>query len=315
MARTDSDSWEITESVGKTALVAAALRAAETESENPLISDPFARVFLNVAGDGGLNWFAAAEVPAEIAELAPDLKPRMKGLVDYMAVRTAFFDQSFLDATRAGVRQVAILAAGLDSRSWRLPWPDGITVYELDLPQVLEFKSRTLRENGARPTCNLVNVPVDLRHDWPAALQQAGFDTSAPSAWSVEGLLMFLPAAAQELLFERVQELGATGSRIVVEAPGENYLDDARATRRETMQRTRDLAAKLQLRGGMPDFHDLWYFEEREDAANTLDRHGWDVTVTPAEEVMAGYGRRPPQDIAPKNLFVAAQWGLIAASA
>jgi methyltransferase (TIGR00027 family) len=315
MARTDSDSWEITESVGKTALVAAALRAAETESENPLISDPFARVFLNVAGDGGLNWFAAAEVPAEIAELAPDLKPRMKGLVDYMAVRTAFFDQSFLDATRAGVRQVAILAAGLDSRSWRLPWPDGVTVYELDLPQVLEFKSRTLRENGARPTCNLVNVPVDLRHDWPAALQQAGFDTSAPSAWSVEGLLMFLPAAAQELLFERVQELGATGSRIVVEAPGENYLDDARATRRETMQRTRDLAAKLQLRGGMPDFHDLWYFEEREDAANTLDRHGWDVTVTPAAEVMAGYGRRPPQDIAPKNLFVAAQCGLIAASA
>jgi len=262
-----------------------------------------------------LNWFAAAEVPAEIAELAPDLKPRMKGLVDYMAVRTAFFDQSFLDATRAGVRQVAILAAGLDSRSWRLPWPDGVTVYELDLPQVLEFKSRTLRENGARPTCNLVNVPVDLRHDWPAALQQAGFDTSAPSAWSVEGLLMFLPAAAQELLFERVQELGATGSRIVVEAPGENYLDDARATRRETMQRTRDLAAKLQLRGGMPDFHDLWYFEEREDAANTLDRHGWDVTVTPAAEVMAGYGRRPPQDIAPKNLFVAAQCGLIAASA
>jgi methyltransferase (TIGR00027 family) len=315
MARHDSDSWEITETVGKTALVAAALRAAETESENPLISDPFARVFLNVAGDGGLNWFAAAEVPAEIAELAPDLKPRMKGLVDYMAVRTGFFDQFFLDATRAGVRQVAILAAGLDSRSWRLPWPDGVTVYELDLPQVLEFKSRTLRENGARPTCNLVNVPVDLRHDWPAELLQAGFDTSAPSAWSVEGLLMFLPAAAQELLFERVQELGATGSRIVVEAPGENYLDDARAARRETMQRTRDLAAKLQLRGGMPDFHDLWYFEEREDAANTLDRHGWDVTVTPAAEVMAGYGRRPPQDIAPKNLFVAAQWGLIAASA
>jgi len=102
---------------------------------------------------------------------------------------------------------------------------------------------------------------------------------------------------------------------MVVEAPGENYLDDARATRRETMQRTCDLAAKLQLRGGMPDFHDLWYFEEREDAANTLDRHGWDVTVTPAEQVMAGYGRRPPQDIAPKNLFVAAQWGLIAASA
>src|ERR1700690_1138638 len=93
MARNDSESSEIPESEGKSALVAAALRAAETKSENPLISDPFAGVFLNVAGDAGLNWFAAAEGPAEIAELAPDLKPQ--GPVDYMAVRTAFFDQFF----------------------------------------------------------------------------------------------------------------------------------------------------------------------------------------------------------------------------
>ena len=127
--------------------------------------------------------------------------------------------------TRAGVHQVVILAAGLDSRAWRLPWPDGVTVYELDQPRVLEFKASTLRENGAQPTCNLVNVPVDLRHDWPAALQQAGFDASAPSVWSAEGLLPFLPAVAQELLFERVQALGAPGSRIAVEAPGPDFLD------------------------------------------------------------------------------------------
>ncbi|MDT5348994.1 MAG: hypothetical protein QOH91_2281 [Mycobacterium sp.] len=313
MPRTDNDTWEITESVGATALGVAAARAAETEGESPLISDPFARVFLDAAGDGMWNWFAATNLPAEIVEAEPDLKPRMQGMVDYMAARTAFFDRFFLDATRAGVQQVVILAAGLDSRSWRLPWPDGITVYELDQPRVLDFKSATLREHGAQPTCNLVNVPVDLRHDWPAALQQVGFDTSAPSAWSAEGLLPFLPAVAQELLFDRVQALGAAGSRIAVEAPGPDFLDqDVQAKRHESMQRVRDLMAKLEPQREIPDVQDLWYLEEREDVADWLGRHGWNVTVTPAVELMAEYDRRPPQEVedaAPKTLFVAAQRG------
>jgi methyltransferase (TIGR00027 family) len=311
MARTDNDSWEITESVGATALGVAAARAAETESENPLISDPFARVFLQAAGEGMWDWFAAPNLPARIAEIEPDLKPRMQGMVDYMAARTAFFDKFFLDATGAGVRQVVILAAGLDSRAWRLPWPDGTTVYELDQPRVLDFKAATLRDKGAQPTCELVNVPVDLRHDWPSALQQAGFDATAPSVWSAEGLLPFLPAAAQELLFERVQALGAQGSRIAVEAPGPDFLDEgARARQRQTMQRVRDLMAELDPDRDIPDVQDLWYFEEREDVGDWLGRHGWDVTVTPAPELMASYDRRPPQDIddaAPQTLFVAAQ--------
>jgi methyltransferase (TIGR00027 family) len=310
VARTDNDTWEITESVGATALGVAAARAAETESENPLISDPFARVFLDAAGEGLWNWFAAPDLPAEIVEAQPDLVPRMRGMVDYMAARTSFFDQFFLDATRAGVHQVVILAAGLDSRAWRLPWPDGTTVYELDQPRVLEFKSSTLREHGAQPTCNLVPVPVDLRHDWPAALRQAGFDPSAPSAWSAEGLLPFLPATAQELLFERVQALGAAGSRIAVEAPGSDFLDQAsQARQRENMQQVRDLMAKLEPERDIPDVTDLWYFEEREDVAEWLGRNGWDVTVAPAEALMASYGRTPPdvEDAAPKTLFVAAE--------
>ncbi|OBH40363.1 class I SAM-dependent methyltransferase [Mycobacterium mantenii] len=315
MARTDDDSWEITESVGATALGVAAARAAETESENPLISDPFARVFLQAAGEGMWDWFAAPNLPAQIAELEPDLKPRMQGMVDYMAARTAFFDKFFLDAVGAGVRQVVILAAGLDSRAWRLPFredgPDATTVYELDQPRVLDFKAATLRDKGAQPTCKLVNVPVDLRHDWPSALQQAGFDASAPSVWSAEGLLPFLPAAAQELLFDRVQALSAPGSRIAVEAPGPDFLDEeARNRQRQTMQRVRDLMAELDPERDIPDVQDLWYFEEREDVGDWLGRHGWEVTVTPAPELMAGYGRRPPQgidDATPQTLFVAAQ--------
>src|SRR5271156_5365943 len=124
-------------------------------------------------------------------------------MVGYMASRTKFFDTFFRDATQSGIRQAVILAAGLDSRSWRLPWPDGTTVYEIDQPRVLDFKASTLAEHGAEPACARVAAPLALRPVWPAALQQAGFDPTLPSAWSAEGLIPYLPAAAQELLFER----------------------------------------------------------------------------------------------------------------
>ena len=311
MARTENDSWEITESVGATALGVASARAAETESENPLISDPYARVFLDAAGDGVWNWHAGPQLPAELLELEPDLPVQMQAMVGYMASRTAFFDTFFLNATQAGIRQVVILAAGLDSRSWRLPWPDGTTVYELDQTKVLDFKASTLREHGAEPACNRISVAVDLRHDWPTALQQAGFDASAPSAWSAEGLMPYLPAAAQELLFDRVQGLTAPGSRVAVEALGPSFLDpEARAKRRARMDRVRGFMAKADTQREIPRTDELWYFEEREDVGDWFGRHGWDVTVTPSAELMAGYGRRAPkqvEDQVPGNLFVAAQ--------
>ncbi len=311
MARTDNDSWEITESVGATALGVAAARAAETENDNPLISDPFARVFLDTVGDGVWNWYAAPELPAEVVEAVPELPLRMQSMVSYFASRTAFFDTFFLDTTRAGIRQVVILAAGLDARSWRLPWPDGVTVYELDQLRVLDFKASTLREHGAEPACNRVSVPVDLRQDWPKALQQTGFDASAPSAWSAEGLLMYLPATAQDLLFSRVQGLTATGSRVAIEALAPNFADpETVAQRRERLERVRALMAKADLQREVPRTDELWYFEEREDVGDWFRRHGWEVTVTPSLELMTGYGRKPPQQIedgVPPYLFVSAQ--------
>jgi methyltransferase (TIGR00027 family) len=314
MARTDNDSWEITESVGATALGVASARAVETESQNPLISDPFARVFLDAAGNGVWNWYSASQLPADVLEAEPELPLQMKAMVGYMASRTAFFDEFFLDATRAGVRQAVILAAGLDSRAWRLPWPDGpdgVTVYELDQPRVLEFKASTLAEHGAEPACDRVAVPVDLRQDWPAALRQAGFDASAPSVWSAEGLMPYLPAAAQELLFNRVNALTVTGSRVAVEALGPKFLDpDFRAKRRARMDRVRALVAKVDPDRELPSTEELFYFEEREDVGDWFGRHGWDVAVTPSDELMAGYGRSAPKEVedqVPANLFVAAQ--------
>jgi methyltransferase (TIGR00027 family) len=310
--RTDNDSWEITESVGATALGVAAARAADTESDDPLIDDPFARVFLDAAGDGMWNWFGNPNLADEIAKVAPDVPLRMQGMRDYMASRTAFFDEFFIDATEAGVRQVVILAAGLDSRSWRLPWPGGVTVYELDQPKVLEFKSSTLRHRGAHPTCDLVSIPVDLRQDWPTALREAGFDATAPSAFSAEGLLPLLSSAAQDLLFERIQTLTAVGSQAAVEAPGPDFNNpDARDRQRAQMRRYRALAAQL---GGeehdLPDFEELWYFEDRTNVGDWLLEHGWDVSVLTTQDMMALYERHPPEGIedgSPDTLFVSAQ--------
>ena len=202
-------------------------------------------------------------------------------------------------------------AAGLDARSWRLPWPDGVTVYELDQPKVLDFKASTLDEHGAEPACHRVAVPVDLRQDWPTALQQAGFDASAPSVWSAEGLTPYLPAAAQDLLLERIHELTVAGSRVAVEALSADFADsEVRAKRRERMDRIRAVMAKADPQREIPRNDELWYFEEREDVGEWFGRHGWDVIVAPSFELMASYGRAPAEEVrdtTPHNLFVAAE--------
>ena len=128
-----------------------------------------------------------------------------------MGVRTKYFDEYFVEATDNGVRQVVILASGLDSRAYRLPWPDGTVVYEIDQPQVIEFKTTTLAGIGAQPTATRRTVAIDLRADWPTALQAAGLDTTAPTAWLAEGLLIYLPPDAQDRLFDNITALSAPG--------------------------------------------------------------------------------------------------------
>ncbi|WP_204801333.1 class I SAM-dependent methyltransferase [Mycobacterium riyadhense] len=310
MPRTDNDSWDITQSVGATALGVAAARAAETESDNPLISDPFARVFVDAAGDGMWSMFANPELLAGATDIEPEVRARVQLMIDFMATRTAFFDEFFLHAADTGVRQVVILASGLDSRAWRLPWPHGTVVYELDQPRVLEFKTATLRQHGAHPTSTLVSIPIDLRQDWPKALQEAGFDASRPSVWSAEGLVRYLPARAQDLLFERVNALSPAGSWLASNVPAEGFLDPDRLQRqREDMQRMRAAAARL-VNTEITDYEDLWYAEERTPVADWLGDHGWTVSATTFADLMSRYGRSFPEDLEdliPPTLFVSAQ--------
>jgi len=310
MQRTDDDSWDITHSVGATALGVAAARAAETASENPLINDPFARVFVDAAGEGVWSIYADPARMAALTDVDPEAMSRIQWMIDFMATRTAFFDEFFLGAADAGIRQVVILASGLDSRTWRLPWPDGTVVYELDQPKVLDFKGETLRKHGAQPAARLVNVPIDLRHDWPTALRDAGFDPSKPSVWSAEGLVRYLPAQAQDLLFERVNSLSAVGSRLASNVPAPGFSDPQRVqSQRDSMRRLRAAAAKV-MDAEMVDFDELWYAEERTAVDEWLRERGWDVTTVTFEGLMARYGRtvaRGSEESTPPMQYVSAQ--------
>ena len=124
------------------------------------------------------------------------------------------------------------MAAGLDARAYRLPWPDGTVVFEVDQPDVIEFKTKTLAELGAKPTADRRTVAIDLRDDWPQALLDTGFNPNSPTAWIAEGLLIYLPPQAQDLLFDNINELSAPGSRLATEhIPDSSMFGDERSQR------------------------------------------------------------------------------------
>ncbi|SPM33460.1 O-Methyltransferase involved in polyketide biosynthesis [Mycobacterium rhizamassiliense] len=304
MPRSADDSWDIATSVGATAVMVALARAAETASAEPLIRDQFAEPLVSTPELAGVReqvtaWWAGD--PDEDSDDAPD----PKHMINYQAVRTHFFDAFFAAAADSGVRQVVILAAGLDSRAYRLDWPAGTAVYEIDLPKVLEYKSETLAAHGATPTADRRPVPVDLRHDWPKALRDAGFDTGQPTAWLAEGLLPFLPAAAQEALFSSIDALSGPGSRVAVE----NFGVDAEK-RREAEERWQVRRAKREARGQDTSFNpfDLWFSDEgRPECAGWFAAHGWTTDTVTALDEGQRLGRAPHPDQAPfTNSFVTA---------
>ncbi|MBV8929743.1 MAG: SAM-dependent methyltransferase, partial [Mycobacteriaceae bacterium] len=236
--RTDDDTWDITTSVGSTAVMVAAARAAESAREDRLIDDPYAEIL--VAGAGTGSWQMMDDsVAARLAEIDAEAAAIFQQMRTYQAVRTHFFDAFFATAAAAGIRQIVILASGLDSRAYRLDWPAGTTVYEIDQPKVLEYKAATLAGHGAQPRAVRREVAMDLRFDWPGALRDKGFDSTQPTAWLAEGLLMYLPADAQDRLFAQITELSAPGSRIAVETAGK-HAPERRAQMSERFERIRE---------------------------------------------------------------------------
>jgi methyltransferase (TIGR00027 family) len=279
--RTDNDTWDITTSVGSTALFVAAARALEAQKSDPVAVDPFAEIFCRAVGGQWADVLdGAAPEHALKSEFGADF-------INFQGVRTKYFDTYFTRAAAAGVRQIVLLAAGLDSRAYRLDWPSETVVFELDRPQVLDFKRAALA--GVRPTAQRREVAVDLRGDWPRALLDFGFDPSSPSAWIAEGLLIYLPATAQLQLFAGIDALSALRSHVAVEESVP--MDSVEFAAKQQEEERGDSSA----RGG--PFFQLVYNEQYEPAAQWFGARGWRSDVTPLPDYLRANGRPvpPPQ--------------------
>jgi len=290
MARTENDTWDLASSVGATATMVAAARAMATTADNALINDPFAEPLVRAVGVDFFTRLVTGELRPE--DLDSDNETvGMQRMTENMAVRTKFFDEFFLTATQAGIRQAVILASGLDSRAYRLAWPSGTTVYEIDQPDVIEFKTKTLAELGAEPTAKRRTVAMDLRYDWPSALIEEGFDPNQPTAWSAEGLLGYLPPDAQDRLLDTITELSVPGSRVAVESvPNIDPADHEKA-----IERMQAASARWRDHGFDLDFAELIYLGDRNEAASYLGDHGWQLSRNSVKELFATNGL-PPVD-------------------
>ena len=286
MARTDNDTWDLASSVGATATMVAAARAMASLAPQPLIDDPFAAPLVRAVG---VDFFTKV-LDGEIS-LADSDDPRFdpSRVIDLLAVRTKFFDDFFIEAAEAaGVRQAVILASGLDSRAYRLPWPSGTVVFEIDQQAVIDFKTGTLSALGAEPLAEHRPVAVDLRDDWPAALRANGFDASRPTAWSAEGLLAYLPPDAQDRLFDHITAVSAPQSRLATEYPPDGPGVIA--------ERNKETASRWKERGLDLDFTELMYHGERNAPTEYLAGHGWRLSTRTRAELFALYGREMPAD-------------------
>lgn len=283
MTRTENDTWDLATSVGATATMVAAARAIATNADEPLIHDPFAEPLVRAVGVDFMTRWATGQIDTDAVD--DEVGWGLKYMPYAMAARTRFFDDFFAAAAEAGIRQAVILASGLDSRAYRLPWPAGTTVYEIDQPQVIAFKRTTLTGLGASPTAELRSLAIDLRDDWPTALLDAGFDATQPSAWIAEGLFGYLPPEAQDALLNAVTELSAPGSMLGVEAvPSQAANDEG------VRQRMQEAAAKWRELGFDLDFTELTFDGERNDVGDFLDARGWTTEGTPMRTLLSDSG-------------------------
>jgi len=293
-----------TDGIGETALAMAVARWREADAPQPLFGDPFSLLFVTAAYDSGWRPAILTRSSKDLRALDPVLSERIKALHDYAACRTRFFDDFFDSATSDGVRQAVILGAGLDARAWRLRWAPDTMFFDVDRPKMLDFKVSTMWAANAEPACEYRAVAVDLRSDWPTALCSAGFDPSAPTAWSAEGSLAYVPGAEQDRLFELIDELSAPGSVLAAESASSS--DPQPSRRRRLIRETREAAAAV---GDtfLRDVRSLWIDDRRSHLADWLGGRGWQTTASEAEALMVGYGRAPRLNalgVAPLSTFV-----------
>lgn len=263
----------------------AAARARATAAPNPLIDDPFALPLVRAVGvDLFVRWATGELDFADVDSVGSAFGIQMTTTV--LAVRTPYFDQFLLDAAAAGIRQVVNLAAGLDARGYRLTLPAGTTVFEIDMPLVLQFKTATLADLGAKPTVELRDVPIDLRDDWPTALRQEGFDAGQPTAWIAEGLFPFLPPEAQDRLLDNITDLSAGDSRLAAEVMAGLADHGSRQVQDDML----GVAESWGEHGFDVDLGLVNHVGERNDVAEYLASRNWLQRKTTLQELLTANG-------------------------
>ncbi|HEY1704704.1 MAG TPA: SAM-dependent methyltransferase [Trebonia sp.] len=272
--------------VSRTALGTAALRAHESRRADRLFDDPYAEAF----DDTALGVSSPLDGPDGSSAGRRELSPMEQEFYGPIVTRTRFFDD-YLTRAAGGCAQVVLLAAGLDTRAFRLTWPAGTRMFELDFPGVLAFKDTVLGSAGAVPRCQRTTVPCDLRTDWAAALTATGFDPAVPTAWLAEGIVIYLSPTEADQLFSRVTGLSAPGSQLSFEhTPAGSWTGTSTGELAQTPA-MRELASLWQ--GGLAD-----------EAPGWLSGHGWrhqlhDVTA------FAATLQRPELDPGPFDYLTA----------
>ncbi|GAA3893421.1 class I SAM-dependent methyltransferase [Streptomyces lannensis] len=258
--------------VWATAVGVARVRALETERKNALFRDPLAQAF---ATAGGLWPPSPPPLPDDEAA-----RRRRLAVAFSIVIRTKFLDDLLQQASESGLRQIVLLGAGMDSRAFRINWPEGTRLFEVDTAAPLDFKATVLRRERALPRCERITVAVDLREDWPTALAAAGHDPAAPTVWIAEGLLIYLPQDAVELLLARISAQSATGSRMGLTLGTRGVIERFAADA---------------VPGSAPS---MWVSEMPDDPVGWLAGHGWKADTHTLRERAAAYGRpinTPPQ--------------------
>ena len=278
MTRADEEGWDPATGMGVTATFGAVARAVATNKG--LMNDAFAEPLVNAAG---VDHFIRVVNNQRFSADDDGNDPLTTGLIDILAAHTRFSDEFLADAGRAGIRQVVILASGLDTRAYRLWWPRGTTVYEIDHPQVLDFKSEVLRGLGATVTANRRAVGVDLRQDWLAALRRVGFDAARPTVWIAEQLLVgYLPPDAQNRLLQDVTVVSAAGSRFAA--------DHMPAWTPSHLEARRALVDGWRQHGLDVDLPGMTHSGEHRDVLEYLASHGWETAERNVVELLTGMG-------------------------
>lgn len=277
--------------VGLTALMVAAARAIETHRPDALAGDAYAEHFVRAAG-------ASAAWPVRPAEVPDgDANPLWGRLGRYFGLRTRVFDDFLIRSAHAGARQVVLLGAGLDTRAFRLGWPPGQVIHEIDRDGVLAFKRHVLDGLAAIPAATRRPIAVDLRGDWAQSLVSAGFDPTVPTAWLAEGLLLYLPPAAERRLIDTVDRLSADGSSLAFEVKLGTESPEVRANPVYTATRQQIGVDLLTLFDGEP----------RPDSVGHLRGRGWSAAIHTPFDFTRRHGRGPrpePNDALAGNRWV-----------